>query len=131
MFPLFLVIFGVGDMNKILVASFGPALLIVFNVVHSVVNARKTRLLAAKGHGRLSVACGGRCDLAGVASAKIRQIAQRCCPRAGDRRRGQDVDWIVQWTRSRGILGVAVFRDAGYVYGGIFPVGALGYGLNL
>ena len=32
MFPLFLVIFGVGDKTKILVASFGAALVILFNV---------------------------------------------------------------------------------------------------
>jgi len=47
-FPLFLVIFGVGDETKILVASFGAALVILFNVSYGVMNARKTRLLAAK-----------------------------------------------------------------------------------
>jgi NitT/TauT family transport system permease protein len=47
-FPLFLVIFGVGDQTKILVASFGAALVILFNVSYGVMNARKTRLLAAK-----------------------------------------------------------------------------------
>ena len=47
-FPLFLVIFGVGDETKILVASFGAALVILFNVAYGVMNARKTRLLAAK-----------------------------------------------------------------------------------
>ena len=48
MFPLFLVIFGVGDETKILVASFGASLVILFNVAYGVMNARKTRLLAAK-----------------------------------------------------------------------------------
>jgi NitT/TauT family transport system permease protein len=48
MFPLFLVIFGVGDKTKIYVASFGAALVIVFNVAYGVMNARKTRILAAK-----------------------------------------------------------------------------------
>ena len=47
-FPLFLVIFGVGDETKILVASFGASLVILFNVAYGVMNARKTRLLAAK-----------------------------------------------------------------------------------
>ena len=47
-FPLFLVIFGVGDETKILVASFGAALVILFNVSYGVMNARKTRILAAK-----------------------------------------------------------------------------------
>lgn len=48
MFPLFLVVFGVGDETKILVATFGAALVILFNVAYGVMNARKNRLLAAK-----------------------------------------------------------------------------------
>ena len=48
MFPLFLVLFGVGDRTKISVAAFGAALVILFNVAYGVMNARKTRLLAAK-----------------------------------------------------------------------------------
>ena len=48
MVPLVLVIFGVGDETKILVASFGASLVILFNVAYGVMNARKTRLLAAK-----------------------------------------------------------------------------------
>ena len=47
-FPLFLVIFGVGDETKILVASFGAALVILFNVSYGVMNALKTRILAAQ-----------------------------------------------------------------------------------
>jgi len=48
MFPLFLVLFGVGDETKISVAAFGAILVILFNVAYGVMNARKTRLLAAK-----------------------------------------------------------------------------------
>ena len=48
LFPLFLVIFGVGDATKIYVASFGAALVILFNVAYGVMNARQTRLLAAR-----------------------------------------------------------------------------------
>ncbi len=48
MFPLFLVLFGVGDKTKISVAAFGATLVILFNVAYCVMNARKTRLLAAK-----------------------------------------------------------------------------------
>ena len=51
MFPLFLVLFGVGDRTKISVAAFGAALVILFNVAYGVMNARKTRLLAAKAMG--------------------------------------------------------------------------------
>ena len=48
MFPLFLVLFGVGDETKISVAAFGAMLVILFNVAYGVMNARKTRLLAAR-----------------------------------------------------------------------------------
>ena len=48
MFPLFLVLFGVGDETKISVAAFGAILVILFNVAYGVINARKTRLLAAR-----------------------------------------------------------------------------------
>lgn len=47
-FPLFLVLFGVGDKTKIAVAAFGASLVILFNVAYGVMNARKTRVLAAK-----------------------------------------------------------------------------------
>ncbi|GAA4323362.1 ABC transporter permease subunit [Pigmentiphaga soli] len=48
MFPLFLVIFGVGEKTKIAVAAFGAALVILFNVAYGVMGARKQRQLAAK-----------------------------------------------------------------------------------
>jgi ABC-type nitrate/sulfonate/bicarbonate transport system permease component len=56
-FPLFLVLFGVGDKTKIAVAAFGSVLVILFNVAYGVMNARKTRVLAAKvmGANRLQV----------------------------------------------------------------------------
>lgn len=47
-FPLFLVFFGVGDKTKIAVAAFGASLVILFNTAYGVMNARKTRLLAAR-----------------------------------------------------------------------------------
>src|SRR5262249_27158083 len=57
MFPLFLVLFGVGDKTKVSVAAFGAALVILFNVAYGVMHARKTRLLAARvlGASRLRV----------------------------------------------------------------------------
>ncbi|MEO0802986.1 MAG: ABC transporter permease [Cyanobacteria bacterium J06642_2] len=48
MFPLFLVIFGIDDFSKIAVAAFAGFLVIFFNVAYGVMNARKTRILAAK-----------------------------------------------------------------------------------
>lgn len=48
MFPLFLVIFGIDDFSKIAVAAFAGMLVIFFNVAYGVMNAGKTRVLAAK-----------------------------------------------------------------------------------
>lgn len=48
MFPLFLVIFGIGDFSKIAVAAFAGWLIVFFNVAYGVMNARKTRTLAAR-----------------------------------------------------------------------------------
>lgn len=51
MFPLFLLLFGLGDAAKIAVASFAAWLVIVFNVAYGVLNARRTRILAAQSMG--------------------------------------------------------------------------------
>jgi ABC-type nitrate/sulfonate/bicarbonate transport system permease component len=51
MFPLFLLLFGLGDLAKIAVASFAAWLVIVFNVAYGVMNARQTRILAARSMG--------------------------------------------------------------------------------
>jgi len=48
MFPLFLLIFGIDDASKVSVAAFAAWLVLVFNVAYGVMNARKTRILAAK-----------------------------------------------------------------------------------
>ena len=46
--PLFLLIFGVSDINKVAIAAFGAFLLVVFNSAYGVINARKQRVMAAK-----------------------------------------------------------------------------------
>jgi NitT/TauT family transport system permease protein len=48
MFPLFLVMFGIGDGTKIAVGAFGASLVILFNVAYGVMNARRVRVLAAR-----------------------------------------------------------------------------------
>ena len=53
--PLFLMIFGVTDMNKIAIAAFAAVLVILFNNAYGVINARKQRVMAAR-HGRLALA---------------------------------------------------------------------------
>ncbi len=47
MFPLFMIIFGLGDFSKIAVAAFAAWLVVLFNVAYGVMNARPTRMLAA------------------------------------------------------------------------------------
>jgi NitT/TauT family transport system permease protein len=51
MFPLFLLLFGLGDFSKIAVAAFAGWLIVVFNVAYGVMNARRIRMLAAKSLG--------------------------------------------------------------------------------
>ncbi|MGB0697076.1 MAG: ABC transporter permease [Rhodospirillaceae bacterium] len=51
MFPLFLLLFGLGDFSKIAVAAFAGWLIVVFNVAYGVMNARQTRMLAARSMG--------------------------------------------------------------------------------
>ena len=46
--PLFLMVFGVSDINKVAIAAFGAFLIVVFNSAYGVINARKQRVMAAK-----------------------------------------------------------------------------------
>jgi len=45
--PLFLLIFGVSDINKVAIDAFGALLIVVFNSAHGVINARKQRVRGA------------------------------------------------------------------------------------
>jgi sulfonate transport system permease protein len=46
--PLFLLVFGVSDINKIAIAAFGAWLIVLFNSAYGVINARKQRVMAAR-----------------------------------------------------------------------------------
>ncbi len=46
--PLFLMIFGVTDLNKVAIAAFAAVLVILFNSAYGVLNARKQRVMAAR-----------------------------------------------------------------------------------
>jgi len=46
--PLFMLIFGITDINKIAIAAFAAVLVILFNSAYGVMNAKKTRVMAAK-----------------------------------------------------------------------------------
>lgn len=55
LFPLFLLLFGLGDLAKVAVAAFAAWLVIVFNVAYGVMHARQTRILAARSMGASSL----------------------------------------------------------------------------
>lgn len=55
MFPLFMLLFGLGEFTKIAIAAFAAFLVIVFNVAYGVMNARQTRILAARSMGASSL----------------------------------------------------------------------------
>ncbi|MDB5965364.1 MAG: taurine transporter permease [Polaromonas sp.] len=46
--PLFLLVFGVSDINKVAIAAFGAFLIVIFNSAYGVINARKQRVMAAR-----------------------------------------------------------------------------------
>ncbi len=46
--PLFLLVFGVSDINKVAIAAFGALLIVLFNSAYGVINARKQRVMAAR-----------------------------------------------------------------------------------
>jgi sulfonate transport system permease protein len=46
--PLFMMIFGISDINKVAIAAFGALLIVVFNSAYGVINARKQRIMAAR-----------------------------------------------------------------------------------
>jgi NitT/TauT family transport system permease protein len=130
MFPLFLVLFGPGDETKISVAAFGAMLVILFNVAYGVMNARKTRLLAARvmGASRLRVLY----DVMLLESLPQTFVGLR---------NGVSLALVIivvaeMYIGSRDGLGHAVF-EAGQLlemprmYAAILAAGTLGYGLNL
>jgi NitT/TauT family transport system permease protein len=130
LFPLFLVIFGVGNATKIYVASFGAALVILFNVAYGVMNARKTRILAAK--------------VMGATRWQIMKdvILMESLPQTFvGLRNGVSLALVIVVVAEMFIgsvdgLGFRVFEaqqlfEMPDMYAAIFAAGALGYGLNI
>lgn len=46
--PMFILFFGISDFSKVIIAAFSAFLLIVFNSAYGVLNAKQSRILAAK-----------------------------------------------------------------------------------
>ncbi len=55
--PMFILFFGITDSSKVVIAAFSAFLLIVFNSAYGVINARQSRILAAKvmGAGKIQI----------------------------------------------------------------------------
>jgi NitT/TauT family transport system permease protein len=130
LFPLFLVLFGVGNKTKISVAAFGAALVILFNVAYGVMNARKTRLLAAK--------VMGASKLRILFDVMLRESLPQTFVGL---RNGVSLALVIvvvaeMFIGSTDGLGNRVFEaqqmfEMPDMYAAIFAAGALGYGLNL
>ena len=130
MFPLFLVIFGVGDFTKVAVAAFGATLTIVFNTAYGVMNARKTRQAAARVMGASSLRVMWDVTLleslpqtfvgmrAGVSFALVIVVVG---------------EMFIGSTDGLGqrVLNAQMVFDMPEMYAAIFAAGVLGYGLNL
>jgi ABC-type nitrate/sulfonate/bicarbonate transport system permease component len=130
LFPLFLILFGPGEGTKIAVAAFGAALVILFNAAYGVINARRTRVLAARvmgaGQGRIlrdvlvwealtQILVGMR---AGVSLALVIVVV---------------AEMFIGSTDGLGhrVINAQMLFESGLMYGVIFVAGALGYALNL
>lgn len=130
MFPLFLLLFGLGDFSKIAVAAFAGWLIVVFNVAYGVMNARRTRMLAAKSMGASSLRIffdviffetlpqtfiGVR---TGISIALVVIIV---------------AEMFIGATDGLGhrIIDAQISYDLTDMYGSILVTGAMGYGLNV
>jgi NitT/TauT family transport system permease protein len=130
MFPLFLILFGVGEGTKIAVAAFGASLVILFNAAYGVMNARRTRLLAARVMG------------AGPARVLVDVLLYEALPQIlVGMRSGVSLALVIvvvaemfigstDGLGQRVIVAQSVF-ESGLMYGTIFVAGALGYLLNV
>lgn len=130
MFPLFLLLFGLGDFSKVAVAAFAGWLIVVFNVAYGVMNARRTRMLAAKSMGASPLRIffdvvffetlpqtfvGVR---TGISIALVVIIV---------------AEMFIGATDGLGhrIIDAQISYDLTDMYGSILVTGAMGYGLNL
>jgi ABC-type nitrate/sulfonate/bicarbonate transport system permease component len=130
LFPLFLILFGPGEGTKVAVAAFGAALVILFNAAYGVMNARRTRVLAA----RVMGASGARVLTDVLVWEALPQILVGM--RAGISLALVIVVVAEMFIGSTDGLGHRVINaqmlfESGLMYGAIFVAGALGYALNL
>jgi NitT/TauT family transport system permease protein len=130
LFPLFLLLFGPGEGTKIAVAAFGAALVILFNAAYGVMNARRTRVLAAR--------------VMGASEARILRdvLVWEALPQIlVGMRAGVSLALVIVVVAEmfigsidglgHRVINAQMLFESGLMYGVIFVAGALGYGLNL
>lgn len=130
LFPLFLILFGPGEGTKVAVAAFGAALVILFNAAYGVMNARRTRVLAAR--------------IMGASEARILKdvLVWEALPQILVGMRGGVslalvivvvAEMFIGSTDGLGyrVMNAQMLFESGLMYGAIFVAGALGYALNL
>ena len=76
--PLFLLIFGVSDINKVAIAAFGAFLIVVFNSAYGVMNARKQRVMAARVMGASRWQTSATCSSGRACSPRSSACVRRC-----------------------------------------------------
>lgn len=130
MFPLFMIVFGLGNFSKIAIAAFAAWLVILFNVAYGVMNSRPTRVLAAR--------------VMGASRARIFKdvLFYECLPQTFvGLRTGVSMALVVivvaeMFIGSDNGLGKRIIDsqitfDLPQLYGTILASGVMGYGLNL
>jgi ABC-type nitrate/sulfonate/bicarbonate transport system permease component len=129
MFPLFMLMFGLGEEGKIALAAFAAFLIILFNVAYGVLNARKTRIMAARSMGASALRIF--CDIIFFETLPQTFVGLRA---------GVSIALVVVVVAEMFIGGVdgvghRIIEDQyGYnlkdMYGSLLVSGAFGYGLN-
>jgi NitT/TauT family transport system permease protein len=130
LFPLFMIIFGLGNFSKIAVSAFSAFLIILFNVAYGVINARPTRMLAARVMGASEFRIF--CDVTFYESLPQTFVGIRTAVSlalvviiVAEMFIGSDTGL------GKRIIDSQITFDMPQLYGTILLTGALGYGLNL
>ena len=119
------------DINKVAIAAFGALLIVVFNSAYGVINARKQRVMAAQGDGRVALAdLQGRADLgepAADASSGLRSAVSMALVIVivAEMFIGSDSGLGHRIIDAQQVLNVKS------MYAAILAAGALGYALNV
>lgn len=130
LFPLFMIVFGLGDFSKVAVAAFSAFLIILFNVAYGVMNARPTRMLAARVMGASRLRIFAQVTLfeslpqtfVGVRTAVSLALVVII---VAEMFIGSDSGL------GKGIIDSQITFDMPALYGTILMTGALGYAFNL